>query len=70
MKPARRKRTSAILGEGGCTLCGAVLMLVTSRKVRSGLAWLNPLWDTAVQVHEVCSACGARQEIYRTGSTQ
>jgi hypothetical protein len=45
-------------------------MLVTSRRVRSGAAWLNPLWDPAVEVHEVCSACGARREIYQTDSAQ
>ncbi len=64
VKPARRKRTSAVLGEGRCSLCGGKLMLATSRKVRTWTAWLNPLWNPDVQVHEVCSSCGARREIY------
>ena len=41
-------------------------MLVTSRRIRRNAAWLNPRWDPEVEVHEVCSACGARQEIYQT----
>ena len=69
VKPARRKQISAVLGEGRCTLCGGTLMLVTTRRVRRGVAWLNPLWDAEVEVHEVCSACRARQEIYQRGAT-
>jgi hypothetical protein len=67
---APRKQISAILGEGQCTLCGGTLMLVTSQKVRSGAAWLNPLWDPEVEVHEVCSACRARREIYQTDASR
>ena len=70
MKGARRKKTSTILGEGRCTLCGGTLTLVTSRKVRGGAAWLNPRWNAEVEVHEVCSACGARLQIYQTNATQ
>jgi len=58
-------QTSAILGGGRCTLCDGQLMLVTTRRVRRGVAWLNPLWNAGVEVHEVCSACGARLEIYQ-----
>ena len=69
VRPARRKQTSAVLGDGRCTLCGGTLMLVTSRRVRRGAALLNPLWDPGVEVHEVCSACRARQEIYQRAAT-
>lgn len=64
MKPARRKKTSTIVGEGRCTLCGGTLMLVTSRRVRGWAAWLNPLWNPQVAVFEVCGGCGARMEVY------
>ena len=63
MKGERRKQTSALLSEGRCTLCGTGLMLVTSQKIRSGAAWLNPTWDAEVQKHEVCLGCGARLEV-------
>ena len=69
VKPGRRKQTSAILGEGRCGLCGGALMLVTSKRVRSGAAWLNPVWDPGVEVHEVCSVCRARQEIFQPNAT-
>lgn len=65
MKPARRKQTSSIVGEGRCGLCGGTLMLVTTRKVRTGAAWLNPVWDPEVEVHEVCTACRARLQIHQ-----
>jgi hypothetical protein len=60
----RRIQTSVLPTEGLCTLCGAGLMLVTSRKARGGLDWLNPLWDAEVQKHEVCTACRARSELH------
>lgn len=38
-------------------------MVVTSRKIRTGLAWLNPGWDAEVQKHNVCTSCGASYEV-------
>jgi hypothetical protein len=70
VKPARRKQTNAILGDGTCSLCGGVLMLVTTRRVRRGAAWLNPLWDPQVKMHETCLTCRARREIYETDDSQ
>jgi hypothetical protein len=64
VKGERRKQTSVLPSDGQCTLCGAGLMLVTSRKIRNGAAWLNPTWDAEVQKHEVCLRCGARLEVY------
>lgn len=40
-------------------------MLVTTRKARRGAAWLNPVWDPEVEVHEVCTTCRARLQIHQ-----
>ncbi len=64
VKRAEREQTSVLPSDSRCGLCGAGLLLVASRRLRRGLAWLNPLWDPATMTHEVCPSCGARLEVH------
>jgi hypothetical protein len=64
VKSVERQQTSVLPSDSRCGLCGAGLLLVASRRVRRGLAWLNPLWDPVPMTHEVCPSCGARMEVH------
>jgi hypothetical protein len=64
VQPRRSRRELFVLPDRPCGLCGHGDAVITeSRTVRSGLAWVNPLWSPEVAVYELCSACGARREL-------
>jgi hypothetical protein len=64
--PDRRLKQVGTFLDRPCGLCSSNVALVTeSRRVRRGLAWLNPLWDDEPELFEVCAGCHARRLIER-----
>jgi hypothetical protein len=39
------------------------LVVIESRAVRRGAAWLNPRFDPAVRTYELCPSCGAKHHL-------
>ena len=58
----RRERENVGVRAGRCGICGAEgVAVVESRRVRRGLAVLNPRWDPRVRTYELCGSCGAKR---------
>ncbi len=64
VRSRRRAKQLGIVTDRPCGLCGNVFTVLTeTRAVRRGLAWINPLWDPDRYVYQLCSRCGAWQDV-------
>ena len=58
----QRVRQQMGIRAGRCGICGADgLTVVESRRVRRGMAVLDPRWDPGVRTYELCGSCGAKR---------
>jgi hypothetical protein len=59
---AQRTREQVGVRGARCGICGAEgVAVIESRRVRRGLAVLNPRWDPRVRTYELCGSCGAKR---------
>jgi hypothetical protein len=61
VKPRHRRAFEVGPSARPCGLCGSAdVVLMQTRAVRHGAAWLNPRFDPAPRTHELCRSCGAK----------
>lgn len=65
MQSRRRSKQLGLITDRPCGLCGTTTttVITETRAVRRGLGWLDPAWDAALQLYELCPGCGAKRPL-------